>query len=125
MQYFNFRRLIEKYKKQFTAITLAEGYYDDFGDFVKGEETETVIQGAIIAFRESKVHRSEGTLTTQDRRLITLEPIDKALQGSKAIYEGNVYSIESESENADFTGVFSYTLKYCSAFKEKEGGDSE
>ena len=124
MQLYNFTRLIDKYKSQFTAITLTEGYFDDLGDFVKGEETETTIYGAVIAFKESKVHRSEGTITTKDRRLFVTQPIDKALQGSKAIYEGNVYSIEDESENAKFTGVYAYTLKYCSAFKDK-GGDSK
>lgn len=124
MQLYNFTRLIDKYKSQFTAITLTEGYFDDLGDFVKGEETETTIYGAVIAFKESKVHRSEGTITTKDRRLFVTQPIDKALQGSKAIYEGNVYSIEDESENAKFTGVYAYLLKYCSAFKDK-GGDSK
>lgn len=118
MPYFNFTRLINKYKSEFTAITLADGYYNDAGDWVKGEETETVLQGAVIAFKESKVHRSEGQLTTQDRRLFTLEPIDKALKGSKVIYAGNVYSIEDETENAKFTGVYAYTLKWISAFKE-------
>lgn len=120
MQYFNFSRLIKKYSSSFTAITLSTGDYNDAGDFIKGEQSEIVLQGAIIAHRESKVHRSEGKLTTQDRRLFTLEPIDKALQGSKVVYEGNVYSISDESENAKFTGVYAYTLKWISAFKEEK-----
>ena len=41
MQYFNFSRLINKYMTDFTAITFSEGYYNDSGDFVKGEKTET------------------------------------------------------------------------------------
>lgn len=121
MQYFNFSRLINKYKSDFTAITLSDGYFNDAGDWVKGEQTETVLQGAVMAFKESKVHRSEGTLTTQDRRLYTLKPLEKALQGSKVIYEGNVYAIEDSTDNAKFTGVYAYTLKWISAFKE--GGE--
>lgn len=120
MQYFNFARLINKYKSDFTAITLTDGYYNDAGDWVKGEKGETVLQGAVIAFKESKVYRSEGTLTAQDRRLFTLEPLNKALQGSKVIYGGNVYSIQDCTENAQFTGVYAYTLKWISAFKEGE-----
>lgn len=116
MPYFNFSRLINRYSSDFTAVTLTDGYYNDAGDFIRGEETETVIQGAVIAFKESKVHRSEGRLTTQDRRLFTQKPIDKALQGSKVIYGKNVYSIEDETENAKFTGVYAYTLKWISGF---------
>lgn len=118
MCYFNFDRLINKYKSECTAITLAEGYYDDMGDFVKGEATETTIQGAIVSFQENKVHRSEGTLTTQDKRLFTLEPINNALHGAKVIHNGNVYNLEESSENAKFTGVYAYLLKYISAFGE-------
>lgn len=115
---YNFQRLINKYKSEFKSITLSKGHYDECGDFVKGEETEIVLYGAIIKHRDSKIFNSNGTLTAEDRRLFTTEPIDKALQGSKVIYEGNVYSIMDSGENAKFTGVYSYTLKYNSAFKE-------
>ena len=118
MQYFNFSRLINKYGSEFKAITLTEGHYNDAGDFVKGDKTETILNGAVIAFKESKVHRSEGTLTSQDRRLFTQTPIDKALIGSKVQYESNIYAIEDCTENAKFTGVYAYTLKWISAFKE-------
>ena len=117
MPNFNFSRLVNKYKSEFKAITLADGYYNDSGDFVKGEEKETVIHGAVISYKENTVHRSEGRLTEKDKQLFMLQPIEKALQGSKAIYDGNVYSIEDCTENAKFTGVWVYTLKYVSAFK--------
>ena len=123
MQYFNFRRLIEKYKSEFSSITLLSGYWKDNGDWVDGETKEITLHGAIIKHRDSKIRNSNGTLTAQDRRLFTLEPIDKALQGGQVIYEGNVYSIEDNLENAKFTGVYSYTLKYVSAFDKKKHGD--
>ena len=118
MRYFDFRRLITKYKSEFKAITLTDGFYNDVGDWVEGSTTETVLYGAVISFKESKIYRSEGTITTKDKRLFTLEAIDTALQGSKAIYEGSLYSIEDNTENAKFTGVYAYTLRYVSAFKE-------
>lgn len=117
MRYFNFSRLINKYKSEFKAVTLTDGHYDDAGDWVKGERSETVVYGAVISHKESKIYRSEGTLTAKDKRLFTLEPISKALQGSKAIYDGQMYSIEDNTENAKFTGVYAYTLKWISAFK--------
>ena len=123
MQHFNFSRLVNKYSSEFTAITLLSGFFDDMGDWVNGETKEITLQGAIIKHRDSKIYRSEGKLTAEDRRLFTLEPIDKALQGAQVVYEGNVYSIEDNLENAKFTGVYSYTLKYVSAFKKKLKGD--
>ena len=118
MQFFNFERLINKYKSELTSITLTDGYYDDSGDWVDTTKERTTIHGAVISFKESKVYRSEGTLTTNDKRLFTISPIDSKLQGCKAIYDGKVYSIEDITENAKFTGVYAYTLKYISAFKE-------
>ena len=121
MQYFNFRRLIEKYSSDFKAITLTGGDYDDYGKWVDGEIKEVTLTGAIISHRESKIYRSEGNLTAKDKRLFTLEPIEEALLHSKVIYEGDCFSIEDTTENAKFTGVYAYTLKFVSAFKE--GGE--
>ena len=120
MQLYNFKRLIRKYNSEFTQITLTDGYYDDAGDWIKGEVKETTINGAVISFKESKIYRSEGTLTTNDRRLFTLEPVPNALKGTKAVVNGILYSIEDCTENAKFTGVYAYTLRYISAFSEKE-----
>lgn len=116
---YNFSRLINKYKSSFKVIIPAnERKLDAKGDWVKGEVTEKVLEGAIISHKESKIYRSEGTLTAMDKRLFMLKPIDKALKGSKVIYENNEYSIEDNTENAKFTGVYAYTLKYVSAFNE-------
>lgn len=115
---YDFSRLVRKYGSNFKAITITGGFYNDSGDFEKEEKQELNLQGAIISFKESKIYRSEGTLTTKDKRLFTLEPITPHLQGSTVVYEGNVYSVEDNTENAKFTGVYAYTLKYVSAFKE-------
>lgn len=123
MAFYNFSRLINKYSSEFTAITLSTGYYDDSGDWVDGETKEITLHGAIIKHRDTKIFKSNGTLTEQDRALFTLEPIEKALQGSQVVYNGNVYSIVDNLENAKFTGVYKYTLKYVSAFKKKLQGD--
>lgn len=118
---YNFNRLIKKYSSEFKTITLINGYYNDSGDWVKGDEAETTMTGAIISFTEDKIYRSSGTLTSNDKRLFTLEPINNALKGSKVLYDGKVYSVEQSRDNAKFTGVWAYTLKYVSAFNE---GDS-
>lgn len=123
MQHFNFARLVRKYSSEFTAITLLTGYWNNSGDWVNGETKEITLKGAIIKHRNSKIYNSNGTLTAKDRALFTLEPLDKALQGSQVVYENDVYSIEDNLENAKFTGVYAYTLKYVSAFKEKLEGD--
>ena len=116
MQYYNFSRLITKYKSTFKLITYTGEHYDDYGEYVKGEKTETDLTGAIISIRESEIYRSQGTLTAEDRHLFMLEPIKKALEGAKVVFEEKTYSIEDCTQNAQFTGVWQYTLKYVSAF---------
>lgn len=123
MSYFNFTRLVNKYKSEFTAITLLSGYYNDKGDWVDAETKEVNLYGAIIKHRDSKIYKSNGTLTAKDRALFMLEPISDSLIGSQVVYEDDVFSIEDNLENAKFTGVYKYTLKYVSAFKKKLQGD--
>lgn len=120
MQHFNFSRLIEKYASGFTAITVTEGHYNRAGDYVKGETVEITDKGAIISFKESKIYRSEGTLTTMDKRLFSLKPIDNALIDCTVIYNGNLYKIEQGADNSKFTGIYAYLLRYVSAFKVKD-----
>lgn len=115
---YNFTRLIKKYSSEFTAITVSDGYYDDKGDWTKGEVVVTPLKGAIISHSESKVFRSEGALTQKDKRLFMLKPIDDTLHGAKIVHEGNAYDLSDVKENAKFTGVYAYTLKYVSAFKD-------
>lgn len=126
MANFNFTRLINKYSREFTVISKGEGYYDAAGEYVDGTQTETKLYGAIIGFAESKRYRSEGTLTEQDKALHMLQPIDNALLGATVIFNGDKYRIETQKgkDNAEFTGVYSYTLKFVSAFNEKDGGDN-
>jgi hypothetical protein len=116
--YFNFKGLLQKYTRPFTVITKAEKTLNTAGDYVYGTSKEIELKGAIIGFAESKIHRSEGTLTEQDMALHMLEPIDNALIGAMVIFEGDKYRIEVQKgkNNAVFTGVYSYTLKYVSAF---------
>lgn len=121
MQYFNFERLIDKYGTEFTALIPAEGYYNDAGDWIAGTPTKIVLNGAIISMRESRILRSEGAYTLQDRALHMLSPLPKALKKARIIHNGKEYRIESELENSEFTGVWSYVLKFVSVFDEGGG----
>ena len=119
-QYFDFSGLIRDYSNTFEVITHTGGGYDEAGDWRDGQETRTEYQGAVIAFKESKVFRSEGKITAKDKRLFMQQPLPDALMGAKAIFRGQQYMIESETENAEFTGVYSYLLRYVSAFGEEK-----
>ena len=121
MANFHFRRLIEKYTRKFTVITQGEKTLNEAGDYVYGTPKETVLKGAIIGYAENKIHRSEGTLTSNDKALHMIEPIDNALMGATVVFKGNKYRIETQKgkDNSEFTGVYSYTLKWVSAFDGK------
>lgn len=115
-QYFDFSSLISDYSNSFDVIKPIEGKYDEKGDWVVGGDEKLSFRGAIIGFKESKIFRSEGTVTAKDRHLFMHKPLPDALIGSKLHYKGQEYLIESETENAEFTGVYSYVLRWCSAF---------
>lgn len=123
MQYFNFDRLIQKYKSSLALEIVTEGGYDDNGDYVKTSSSQLTVEGAVLSLKDSKIYRSNGTLTAKDKVLYMLEPISNSLEGSTVIYENNVYRIEDCEENFKFTGVCAYTLKYVSAFKEQTADD--
>jgi hypothetical protein len=120
MANFNFTRLINKYSTEFTAVIPAKGYYDmeNRGVYVQGKEQKITLTGAIISHRESKVFRSEGTITQQDKALYMLKPLEKALQGAKVIHKGKTYRIGETLDNGEYTGVWHYNLKYVSSFEE-------
>lgn len=115
-QYFDFSGLIADYSATFTVITQTNSGYNDAGVWQKGEQTRTEYTGAIIAFKESKVFRSEGAITAKDKRLFMQQAFPQALIGAEVVHKGQKYNIESELENAEFTGVWSYLLKWVSAF---------
>ncbi len=117
-RYFNFNRLIDKYSREFTLISENKGHYDSRGEYVKGEVIKTILNGAILGFSETKIHRSEGTLTAMDKVLYMKEPLDNALINSEVRFNDCTYRIEVQEnkDNAEFTGVYSYTLKHVSAF---------
>ena len=116
MPYFDFSNLIEQYSADFKVICESKGDYDDSGEYVSGEKTEHNLHGAIVAYSENQIYRSEGKLTAQDKLLIMQEPIEEALHGAVVIHNDKQYKVGSVLENAEFTGVYQYTLKYVSAF---------
>lgn len=118
MSYFNFTRLVEKYSREITVIIPATKELKDSGDWVRVEPKEVTIEGAVIRHRENKVYRSEGTLSLNDYALFLLEEPNFKLIGTKVICDSKEFRVESTLNNAEFTGVWSFNLKYVSAFKE-------
>ena len=114
--YFHFFRLIQKYSCSFIAIFPLNGGYDNQGNYYTGQERKT-LTGAIIDISQDKIFRSAGTLTERDKNLFLFSALP--LVGGYVIHKGNKYSVETQSENAEFTGVYQYTLKYVSAFDEE------
>lgn len=119
-QNFDFSRLIAKYSSNFDVEIPSADHYDDMGDYVKDTPTRETLYGAIISHKQLKIFKSGGAITQKDMALYMLEPLSNLLQGAKVIYEGKYYSIGSELENSEFTGVWAYNLTFVSAF-EKEG----
>jgi hypothetical protein len=111
MSYFDFKRLINKYSSSFTLKVPSEGSF--VGGQYEVTYTEKELTGAILGFSMRKIYQSGGYLTSQDRHLFIEQPVEHALSGALVVFNGNVYSIEEDSENGNerFTGVYSYVLR--------------
>ena len=117
MSYFNFSALIKKYETTFTVISSSDGYYDDLGEYQQGAITETQKKGAIIGLSDTKMYRSEGALTAKDKELYMNESLGCDFDKAHVAFNGNKYKVESQpNDNHNYTGVWSYTLKWISAF---------
>jgi hypothetical protein len=115
-QYFDFSPLIKDFENPVTVLTYTEAGYDERGKWQEGQEKKTKLKGAVISFKEGKVFRSDGAITSKDKRLFMLQRLPQALLGAKLLYNNQEYRIESELENAEFTGVYSYLLRWVRAF---------
>ena len=116
MAYFDFTNLIRKYMTSFTLVLETDGEWNSKGDWVATTKKQVTMSGAVISMRESRVIRSEGVYTQQDKALYMLEPLPEALHGASLVHDGKLYSIANELENSRFTGVWSYVLKFVSVF---------
>lgn len=115
-QYFDFSSLITDFENPFQVVTHTGSGYDAAGDWQEGQETITELKGAIIGFKESRILRADGAITAKDKRLFMRQRMPDALIGATVIYQGQKFKIESETENAEFTGVYSYLLRWVSVF---------
>lgn len=115
MKLYNFYRLIEQHCVTFTYRKPQEGRYEA-GKWVKGEPVEQQLRGAIIPMSERKIYSSGGTYTTKDRHLYLLAPLEGPLKGAEVVCKQNVYSVEEETDYADYADVAVYTLRWVSAF---------
>lgn len=113
--YFNFYDLINKYSCTFKTIIASESSYNDVGEYSCTKE-EKAFTGAIIGISDSKIYHSAGTLTDKDKYLFMFEELP--LNDTEIIYKNNRYKFEEQVENAEFTDVYQYTLKFVSAFNE-------
>ena len=120
MQYFNFRRLVQKYSRPFVCEIKSSGYYDDLGELGARTLRRFETDGAIMSLSSSKLYHSDGAYTAKDKSLYMLTPINDALLDAEIIFNGNVYKVESDTgcDEAEYTGVYSYVLKWVSVFEE-------
>lgn len=118
MQFFDFSSLINKYAVDFVLVERGEGSYNDAGDWVLPPPEKRNMRGAIFSNSDAKVYRSDGVITQKDKVVYCNESLGN-LNTSYVIYEGNRYRLESNpANNNPFTGVWHYTMKWASAFKD-------
>lgn len=117
--FFNFKSLIEKYNSTFTLRTYLPPTIDSKGDYVKSTPVDTQKNGAIISISDYKIYSSDGYYTVRDKNLFMSEQLNVDYDAVKIIYQNSMYKIESSpNDNNEYTGVWTYILKYVSVFND-------
>ena len=115
MAYFIFNRLINKYSRPFKITTKRDGYYDGRGEYKYTGDIVTEYKGAIIGLTQKKIQQSDGNYTVMDKMLYMLNPLNpNEIHLGTVEFNGKEYTISEEhsEDNAVFTGVYIYLLKY-------------
>ncbi len=115
MKLYNFTRLISKYKTTFDIVSENDGHYDNGGEWLTDEGKAITKQGAIVPLSEKKLYQLGGTYTAQDRELYMFEKLPDALLNCYAVYRGNRYKIEQETDYGEYADVYVYVLRRVSA----------
>lgn len=113
-EFYDFTDLIERHSVPFEVLSYGDGSYVG-GKWQSGSESVSEANGAILPLAERKIYHSGGTYTTQDRNLYMNSPIEGALKELKVRYQGNIYSVEEETDYPPYSGTYIYVLKWVSA----------
>lgn len=117
---YEFKRLIDKYKKPFTlerAIESENQERDDLGRLIGTKYEAPVTEyGAVIPMPQRVVYQSGGRFTEADRNLYTLNK--NIPQNSIVTYNGMIYYVESKTPYEDYSDFSFYNLKAVTAFND-------
>ncbi|UQD52309.1 hypothetical protein C0971_10025 [Bacillus methanolicus] len=110
MKQFEFADLIEEFQVPFTYYEEAEGYWNDEGDYVKGEVTSIQMYGAILPLSEDDLQYAEtGTYSVKDRKIYTTQPLK--LNGIIE-YKGERFTIQNFKDYSDYADVYVYLARW-------------
>jgi hypothetical protein len=124
-RYFNFDRLVKKYSRPVTLNIRQKGSYSG-GIYHEGEEETVVIAGAVISMKMQSGNNSGGNYSAEDKHLYTLSPIPHALENVTVEFDGKMYTatVDRDSGNEPFTGVYVYYLKWIKPFDSEVNRDA-
>lgn len=87
-----------------------EGYYDDGGDWVPPQftNTETPLECAFLPIRRKIMQSFPNMYTSDDREVFTRTKLTK---GAKITYNGATYTVDTETDYSLYSGFFVYLVK--------------
>ncbi|MCY1690734.1 hypothetical protein OVA29_08700 [Exiguobacterium sp. SL14] len=107
-QYYAFKRLINKYSMNLPYTWTVDGQRDpETGEWLEGTVQTRTIQAAIFPVDKAVVYESGGRLTSANRLLYSLQPLDAR---GTVFHEGTNWRIEQMGDYTDFADFHRYTL---------------
>lgn len=107
-QYYAFKRLIKKYSMNLPYTWTEDGHRNpETGEWVEGTAQTETISAAIFPVDKNAIYESGGRITSADRLLYSLKPLDAR---GTVFHEGANWRIEKMGDYTDFADFHRYTL---------------
>lgn len=111
MDFVNFADFVNEWKVSFSVVSPpTQDTYANNGKLIKGTTPDSVDKvGIILPLSKNELQKNDnGNYTSYDRKIYINEPL---VLGTKIIYQGETYTIDSALPQNAYTDVYRYYAK--------------
>jgi hypothetical protein len=110
MKQFEFADLVADFKVPFIYYEKSEGYWNDAGDWIDGEETPIQMEGVILPLSGEDLQYAEaGAYSVKDKKIYTTEPLKL---NREIEFKGDRYTIQRFKDYSDYADVYIYHARW-------------
>jgi hypothetical protein len=106
---FEFADFVREFWVDFIVYDKTPGQRNEVGKWIEGTETPRDSGGIVLPLTNDELkHEANGTYTTKDRKIYTIEPLTK---GQRLEYKNQSYTIDQYKDYEAYADVYIYFAK--------------